>query len=328
METTLFPFTHQDCQAEAGKLEVSCVLDDSARVVMARPIFSDETRPTHFTFANQVAVQTEDERIDGSTPDELTRTIQSYLWLANLEMSSGTTPTMSSTSKLPRQPHPDGPTIMTWHQLEHAQNAIVEAHKAGDVSSMLKGVVSNMHLLAKLSREAGFLPYIGHAHYIYECYLKSQINSSRPPSGCDLSQYCLVPSSGFGQGHASGMFPGHETIFVTTRPEWHYVSCHSSALCMHYCGCDKQIHSVVAESDESEVPVISDERATAWEALIPSVPARADPNQAPTEVPFYPECTRRGDTYLRLHTLSLIKETHLQRNMPLAQPFALREKRI
>ena len=124
---------------------------------------------------------------DGSTPDELTLTIKSHLWLANLEMSSGTTPTMSSTSKLPRQPHPDGPSIMTWHQLEHAQNAIVEAHKASDVSGMLKGVVSNMHLLAKLSREAGFLPYIGHAHYIYECYLKSQINSSRPPSGCDLS---------------------------------------------------------------------------------------------------------------------------------------------
>ena len=69
---------------------------------------------------------------------------------------------------------------MTWHQLEDAQNAIVEAHKARDVSGMLKGVVSNMHLLAKFSREAGFLPYIGHAHYnaIYECYLKSQITST------------------------------------------------------------------------------------------------------------------------------------------------------
>ena len=76
---------------------------------------------------------------------------------------------------------------MTWHQLEDAQNAIVAAHRAGDVSGMLKGVVSNMHILAKFSREAGSLPYIGHAHYIYECYLKSQIKSSRPPSGCDLS---------------------------------------------------------------------------------------------------------------------------------------------
>ena len=93
-------------------------------------ILSDETRPTNFTFANQVAVQTEEETEDGSIPDELARTIQSHLWLANLEMSSGTTPTMSPTSKLPRQPHPDGPSIMTWHQLEHAQNAIVEAHKA------------------------------------------------------------------------------------------------------------------------------------------------------------------------------------------------------
>ena len=102
-------------------------------------------------------------------------------------MSSGTTPTMSSTSKLPQQPHPDGPTLMTWNQLRHEQNALVNANHARDVSRVLRGVVSNMHLLAELSHEAGFLPCIGHAHYIYECYLKSQINSSRPPSDCDLS---------------------------------------------------------------------------------------------------------------------------------------------
>ena len=155
---------------------------------MAKPmIFSDETRPTHFTFANQVGVQTDERRSEETIPDELGRTMQSHLWLANLEMSSGTTPTMSSTSKLPQQPHPDGPTMMTWSQLEHEQGALVRAHKDGDVSRMLRGVVSNMHLLTKLSREAGFLPYIGHVHYIYECYLKSKINSSRPPSDCDLS---------------------------------------------------------------------------------------------------------------------------------------------
>ena len=56
-----------------------------------------------------------------------------------------------------------------------------------DVSAMLKGVVANMHVLCRFSREAGFLPYIGHAHYIYECYLKSRINSSSPQTGCDLS---------------------------------------------------------------------------------------------------------------------------------------------
>ena len=66
-------------------------------------------------------------------------------------------------------------------------NRVEKAHAARDVSSMLRGVVSNMHLLAKFSREAGFTPYLGHAHYIYACYLKSQINSSRPPSSCDPS---------------------------------------------------------------------------------------------------------------------------------------------
>ena len=145
-------------------------LNDTKTVVMARPMtLSDETRPTDYTFANSVAthVQTDQDLIDGSAPDELTRTIQSHLWLANLEISSGIAPAMSTTSQLPRQPHPDGPTIMTWHQLEDAQKAIVQGHSDRNVSAMLKGVVSNMQ------------------HF--ECYLKSQISSSRPPSGCDLS---------------------------------------------------------------------------------------------------------------------------------------------
>ena len=175
-------------QTEQGRSEVSCVFEDCKDLLRARPmILSDETGPTHFTFAHQIGVQTDDETSDGSMPDELVRTIQSHLWLANLEISSGCTPTMSTTTQMPKQPHLDGPTVMTWHQLEDAHQAIVTAHQGRDVSAMLKGVVSNMHLLAKFSREAGFLPYIGHAHYIYECYLKSQINSSRPPSGCDLS---------------------------------------------------------------------------------------------------------------------------------------------
>ena len=72
---------------EAGKSEFSCVLDDTTTVVMARPMtLSDETRPTDYTFANRVTahVQTDQDLADGSTPDELARTIQSHLWLANL----------------------------------------------------------------------------------------------------------------------------------------------------------------------------------------------------------------------------------------------------
>ena len=62
---------------------------------MAKPmIFSDETKPTNFTVADQVGVQTEERTSPEAIPDELGRTIQSHLWLANLEMSSGTAPTM------------------------------------------------------------------------------------------------------------------------------------------------------------------------------------------------------------------------------------------
>ena len=45
------------------------------------------------------------------------------------------------------------------------------------------------------------------------------------------------------------------------------------------------MHSVVDVSSEGGVPVISDDHATAWEALyIPSIHPRQDPNQASTEV--------------------------------------------
>ena len=114
----------QPAGTEAGKSEFSCVLDDTGTVVMARPmILSDETRATDYTFANLVTAhaQTDQDLADGSTPDELARTIQSHLWLANLEISSGIAPAMSTTSQLPRDPHPDGPTIMTWHQLGRSQ---------------------------------------------------------------------------------------------------------------------------------------------------------------------------------------------------------------
>ena len=54
---------------------------------------------------------------------------------------------------------------------------------------------------------------------------------------------------------------------------------------MHYCGCDVQVHSVVDVSTESDIPVISDEHATAWgELYVPSDDRLDDPNQAPTEV--------------------------------------------
>ena len=132
----------KDAQTEQGKSEVSCVLEEVTGVIMAKPMII--------------------HRRHSADPLHL------------LEMSAGTTPTMSTTSQLPQQPRPDGPTTMTWHQLEHEQGALGRAHADNNMSRMLRGVVSNMHLLTKLSREAGFAPYMGHAHYIHACYLKSQ----------------------------------------------------------------------------------------------------------------------------------------------------------
>ena len=67
-------------QTEQGKSEVSCVLEDVKGVVMAKPmILYDDTPPTHFIFANQVGVQT-DERVsaENPVPDELGRTIDQW----------------------------------------------------------------------------------------------------------------------------------------------------------------------------------------------------------------------------------------------------------
>ena len=130
-------------------------------------------------------------------------------------------------SGVPRQPHPDGPTATARNQLACEQIARQEAHAAHAVSRMLRGVVSNMYLLAKFSRAAGFTRYLGHAHYICACCLKSQINSSRPPSTCDLGVGMLTASES-GQRHARGLCLGHDSFFVTPRSEWHNFSCHSS----------------------------------------------------------------------------------------------------
>ena len=138
----------QVAQTEQGRSEVSCVIDHEhpSGLVMARPmIFTDDTRPSHFAFANQVGVHTDEDAEDTTlVPDELRRAFESHLWLTNLEVSCGITCTMSVNSEMPRTPHPNGPTRMTMNQLATEQIALVRAHADQNISRMLKGVVSNM----------------------------------------------------------------------------------------------------------------------------------------------------------------------------------------
>ena len=66
----------QVSQTEQGRSEVSCVIDhEHPRLITAKPmIFTDHTRPSHFTFANHAGVQTKGEGEDTSlTPNELRR---------------------------------------------------------------------------------------------------------------------------------------------------------------------------------------------------------------------------------------------------------------
>ena len=64
---------------------------------------------------------------------------------------------------------------------------------------------------------------------------------------------------------------------------------------MHYCGCDILLHSVVAVSDDDEVPTISD--SSRWASLYrPLEPTMADPNAAPTEVAPSTPALEEGET--------------------------------
>ena len=64
---------------------------------------------------------------------------------------------------------------------------------------------------------------------------------------------------------------------------------------MYYCGCNIVLHSVVAVSDDDEVPIISD--SSSWASLYrPLVPTIVDPNEAPTEVAPSTPALEEGET--------------------------------
>ena len=144
------------------------------------------------------------------------------LKMTNLEISAGITPIMSLHSTLPRSPQPDGSTRMTMSQLADARLQLDPAHQQQDISRILKGVVTNMHCLAKSSRAAGLVPYLDHAHNIYACYLKSQITSSSSPSDCNLQSVCRAVFSAEPQSQLIFAFLGFFFIvFVASLSFFH-----------------------------------------------------------------------------------------------------------
>ena len=177
-------------QIEKGKSEVSCVIneDDHGLSTATPMVHTDDSRPSDFTFAH-MAMQTDDQDDDDpllDVPEELRKIIGCRWWLVNLEAPAAITPSMLRQPSLPRHPQPDGPTPLTMSQLLDSQLKFDEAHRDGGVSKMIKGVLTKMHCLVKFSREAGLTPYMGHAHYLHACYLKSKITSRSPLSDCNL----------------------------------------------------------------------------------------------------------------------------------------------
>ena len=65
-------------------------------------------------------------------------------------------------------------TPLTMSQLLDSHTQLEAACRDRDLSRISKGVVTNVHCLAKFSREAGLTPYMGHAHYLRACCLLPQ----------------------------------------------------------------------------------------------------------------------------------------------------------
>ena len=128
----------------------------------------------------------------------------------------------------------------------------------------------------------------------------------------------------------------HETLFVTPRSGWHNLSCHSSTprtrrwVQINYCGCDIKIQSIIEVSNGSDIHVVSDEHASAWEDLfIPSLSSHMDLHKAPTEVAPSTPVPHEGEThqFLKHRTLILIRETHLRKVLPLEWQLRLNQRR-
>ena len=89
-----------------------------------------------------------------------------------------------------------------------------------------------------------------------------------------------------------------------------------------------KIHSVVDITDESDIHVVSEEHATAWEELyVPSIHSREDPNP-PTELAPSTPVPKKGrhPQYLTHRILTQIKETHLRKNQPLELLLELKQR--
>ena len=74
-------------------------------------------------------MQIDDDASDAtSTPDELRRAIDCRLWLPTQRSQQGLPQPCQSNARLPRRPHPDGPTRLTTSQLSDAQLQLDQAH--------------------------------------------------------------------------------------------------------------------------------------------------------------------------------------------------------
>ena len=144
----------------------------------------------------------------------------------------------------------------------------LEPRRDRSLTKMLKGVLSNLHCLAKFSRETGLTPYLGPAHYIYACCLKSQMSCSSPPS--------------------DWLAPWLSNRLCDSKIREALLSCHSStpdgrtwnacklALLRHVCGISSRRHRW-----ESAI-TLSDTTREEWEAtFVPLSSTHRDPTEHP-----------------------------------------------
>ena len=101
-----------------------------------------------------------------------------------------------------------------------------------------------MHCLTKFFRAAGLNPYLGSAHYLYACYLKSQISPSSPPSECNVESVWSC------QVDLRKDMPKACTLHSLTHPATRAPQSVPTGMHASYCCCEVHIGSVTESAQD------------------------------------------------------------------------------
>ena len=173
---------------------------------------------------------------------------------------------------------------------------------------MLKGVVTNKHCLAKFSREAFLTPYLGHAHYIYACYLKGQILSRHPPADCNWESVSGRVEQGYAQGLRLGSFTFSDPQDPSGTPECRIWNACELLLLRRVFGICRGCSHLVRYHQRSSFPHLrlTKDPNRAPHVVAPSTPL--PPEEEAPSIPELPSLSRRVEAHFLKHQQLVLQE--------------------